>query len=180
MPDYPHTIDNGAGERLTFLAPGSGERQEVRNVVSPGAGPPMHVHYIQEEGLTVESGTMGWQREGGEEQIARAGESVTFAPGDMHRFWNAGDDELVCTGYVSPPANLEYFLTHIYASFRATGGKRPRLYDVAYLLTRYRTEFGMAVPPRPVQRVLFPVVVAVGRLFGRHRRFAGAPEPISR
>jgi hypothetical protein len=38
----------------------------------------------------------------------------------------------------------------------------------------------MAVPPPPVQRVLFPIVVAVGRLFGRHRRFAGAPEPISR
>jgi len=27
---------------------------------------------------------------------------------------------------------------------------------------------------------VFPVVVAVGRLFGRHRRFAGAPEPVSR
>jgi hypothetical protein len=38
----------------------------------------------------------------------------------------------------------------------------------------------MAVPPPRVQRVLFPVVVAAGRLFGRHRRFAGAPEPISR
>jgi quercetin dioxygenase-like cupin family protein len=180
MTDYPYTIDNAAGERLTFLEPGSGERQELKNSVSPGAGPPMHVHYLQEEALTVESGTIGWERQGGEEQIARAGETVTFGPGEMHRFWNAGDDELVCTGYVSPPDNLEYFLTQLYGSMRATGGKRPRLFDVAYLLTRYRTEFGMAVPPRPVQRVLFPIVVTVGRLLGWHRRFDGAPEPVRR
>jgi quercetin dioxygenase-like cupin family protein len=180
MSDYPKTIDNGAGERLTFLEPGSGDRQEVRNSVSPGAGPPMHVHYLQEEALTVESGTIGWQAQGGPEQTAGPGATVMFGPGEMHRFWNAGDDELVCTGYVSPPDNLEYFLTQIYASMRATGSNRPRIFDAAYLLKRYRTEFGMAVPPPPVQRVLFPIAVAVGRLFGRHRRFAGAPEPISR
>ena len=66
-----------------------------------------------------------------------------FAPGDMHRFWNAGDEELVCAGYVRPPDNLEYFLTQIYASTAANGGKRPRLFDGAYLATRYRAEFGM-------------------------------------
>ena len=36
---YPHTIDNGAGERLTFLrrVPGvAGDRLEVENVVAPG------------------------------------------------------------------------------------------------------------------------------------------------
>jgi quercetin dioxygenase-like cupin family protein len=183
MNDYPRTIDNGAGEELTFLGVSSddrGEYMEVTNSVSPGAGPPMHVHHIQEESITVESGTMGWQRQGAEEQIAHAGETVTFAPGEMHRFWNAGDDELVGSGYVRPPDNLEYFLSQIFASMRATGGKRPRMFDVAYLLTRYRSEFGMAVPPPPVQRVLFPIVVAVGRLFGRQRRFAGAPEPVRR
>jgi quercetin dioxygenase-like cupin family protein len=181
MSDHPRTIDNGAGERLTFLGTRSDERgeyAEARNVVSPGSGPPMHVHHLQEEGLTVEQGTMGWQRPGEEEHLARAGESVTFAAGEFHRFWNAGDDELVCTGFVRPPGNLEYFLTQIYASTRANGGRRPRLFDSAYLLTRYRSEFGMADIPRPVQRVVFPIVVAVGRLFGLGRRFEGAPEPM--
>jgi quercetin dioxygenase-like cupin family protein len=181
--DYPHTIDNGGGERLTFVAPGSDERGEyveVKNSVSPGSGPPMHVHYIQEEALTIEKGTMGWQRQGEEEQIAGAGETVTFAPGEMHSFRNAGEGELVCSGYVRPSDNLEYFLTKIYESMRAKGGERPRMYDAAFLLTRYRSEFGMAVPPPPVQRVVFPIVLAVGRLFGKHRRFDGAPEPISR
>ena len=181
MSDNPRTIENGAGERLTFLGVRSdeqGEYAEVRNEVSPGAGPPMHVHYLQEEALTVERGTMGWQRQGQEQQLAQAGETATFAPGEMHRFWNAGDDELVCSGYARPPGNIEYFLTQVYASMRANGKPRPRLFDAAYLLTRYRSEFGMAEPPRPVQRVLFPIVVAVGRLFGLHRRFAEAPEPL--
>jgi len=31
--------------------------------------------------------------------------------------------------------------------------------------------------PGPVQKFVFPVVVAVGRLFGKHKRFADAPEP---
>jgi quercetin dioxygenase-like cupin family protein len=183
MSDYPRTIDNGAGERLTFVGIRSdeqGEYLEAENAVSPGSGPPMHVHHLQEESLTVERGTMGWQRQGGEEQLARAGESVTFAAGEAHRFWNAGDDELVCTGWVRPPDNVEYYLTQIYASMRANGGKRPRLFDAAYLTSRYRSEFGMAEIPQPVQRVVFPIVVAIGRLFGRHRRFAGAPEPVRR
>jgi quercetin dioxygenase-like cupin family protein len=183
MSDYPRTIDNGAGERLTFLGVRSdeqGDYLEVSNTVAPGSGPPMHVHHLQEEGLTVERGTMGWQRLGGEEHLARAGESATFAPGEAHKFWNAGDDELVCTGFVRPPDNLEYYLTQIYASMRANGGGRPRLFDAAYLTSRYRSEFGMAEIPGPVQRVVFPVVVAIGRLFGRHRRFADAPEPVSR
>ncbi|MGZ8379900.1 MAG: cupin domain-containing protein, partial [Gemmatirosa sp.] len=64
---YPHTIDNGAGERLTFLrrVPGvRGDRLEGENVVAPGAGPPMHVHYWQEEALTVQRGRIGYQRLG--------------------------------------------------------------------------------------------------------------------
>ena len=183
MSDYPRTIDNGGGERLTFVGIRSdeqGEYLEIRNEVSPGAGPPMHVHRLQEEGLTVESGTMGWQRAGEEEQIAEAGESITFAPGEVHRFWNAGDDQLIGTGFVRPPDNLEYFLTQIYASMKANGGKRPRTFDAAYLTSRYRSEFGMADIPQPVQRVVFPVVLAVGKLFGARKRFEGAPEPISR
>ena len=65
---YPHTIENGAGEQLTFIAikqGPDGEYLEVENQVSPGAGPPMHVHFKQEESLTVVKGRIGctgrWQ-----------------------------------------------------------------------------------------------------------------------
>ena len=183
MDAHPHTIDNGAGEQLTFVAVRRDERGEyidLRNSVAPGAGPPMHVHHLQEEGLTVERGTIGYQSEGGTVQTAGPGESVTFAPGEAHRFWNAGDDELVCTGFVRPPGNLEYFLTEMYDSMRRNGGDRPGLFDGAYLGHRYRTEFAMTEIPAPVRRFVFPVIAAVGRLLGRHRRFAGAPEPVRR
>jgi quercetin dioxygenase-like cupin family protein len=128
MSHHPHTIDNGAGERLMFVGIRSdeeGEYLEARNSVSPGSGPPMHVHHLQEEVLTVERGTMGWQRLGEAEHLARSGDSARFAPGEVHRFWNAGDDELICTGFVRPP-------------------------DI------------------------------IGRLLGLRRRFADAPEPVSR
>jgi quercetin dioxygenase-like cupin family protein len=181
MSEYPHTIDNGAGERLTFVGirrDERGERLEIRTSVAPGAGPPMHVHLLQEEGLTVESGTMAYRTQDGEERRAGPGESVTFAPGVGHRFWNAGDDELVCTGFVSPPDNLEYYLTEIYASMRRNGGKRPGAFDGAYLSRRYGDEFRMLDIPSPVQGVLFPAIVAVGRALGWDRRYADAPEPL--
>ncbi len=53
---YPHTIDNGGGELLTFLKhvrDESGDYLEVENTVQPKAGPPMHVHFKQEETITV-------------------------------------------------------------------------------------------------------------------------------
>ena len=180
---YPHTIENGGGERLIFSALRRDERGEYlegSNVVAPGAGPPMHVHHLQEESLTVEQGTMGYQRPGEAEQVAAPGETVTFPPGDAHRFWNAGDEELVCTGVIRPPLNAEYFLTEIFASTRRNGGKRPGLVDAAYLSHRYRSEFEMLEIPAPVRRLLFPVVAAAGRLLGLQRRFAGAPEPVRR
>lgn len=179
---YPHTIENGGGERLTFLARRRDERGEYvegRNEVSPGAGPPMHVHHLQEESLTVERGTLGFQRQGQDEEIAGPGETVTFAAGDAHRFWNVGVDVLVCTGIVRPPLNIEYFLAEVFASTSRNGGNRPGIFDAAYLSHRYRSEFEILEVPAPVRRLVFPVIVAVGKLLGRHRRFAGAPEPVS-
>ena len=113
MYTYPHTIDNGAGERLVFLRKirgQHGDRLEGENVVSPGAGPPMHVHHLQEEALTVVSGMIGFQRPGEAAQFAGPGEQVVFKAGEPHKFWNAGKDVLHCTAYIAPPDNIEFFL----------------------------------------------------------------------
>lgn len=182
-PGYPHTIDNGAGERLTFLSRGRDERGEyleVRNSVAPGAGPPMHVHHFQEESLTVEAGKLAYLSKGREERTAGPGETVTFPPGDAHRFRNAGEEELVCSGVIRPPDNLEYFLGELFASIERHDGKRPGIFDAVYLSHRYRSEYEVLQAPAPVRRLLFPAIVAVGRLLGMHRRFAAAPEPVGR
>lgn len=141
---YPHTIENGTGEHLTFLrrVPGSaGDRLEVENLVTPGAGPPMHVHHYQEESLTVQQGRIGYQHPGESPQFAGPGETVTFKPGEVHRFWNAGEGDLRCTGHIEPADNVEYFLTEIFASMKRKRGTRPDPFDAAFLLRRYRTEF---------------------------------------
>ncbi|MGZ8493422.1 MAG: cupin domain-containing protein [Gemmatirosa sp.] len=180
---YPHTIDNGAGERLTFLrrVPGvRGDRLEGENVVAPGAGPPMHVHYWQEEALTVQRGRIGYQRLGEPERFAGPGETVTFKAGEVHRFWNAGQDDLHCTAYVEPADNIEYFLEQLFDSARRNGGARPHPLDAAYLVRRYRSEFALKAIPALAQRLVFPVLVLLGALLGRHARYADAPEPVRR
>ena len=112
MYQYPHTIDNGAGERLTVLRrvpdPDGGERLEVESSVHPGHGPPMHVHYFQEEGLTVLQGRIGYQCRGEEPRYAGVGETVVFTPGVAHRFWNAGGGEMRCTGSIRPPDSVAH------------------------------------------------------------------------
>ncbi len=141
----------------------AGDGLEVENVVQPGFGPPMHVHHHQVEALTVVQGHIGYQRLGEEPRFAGPGESVTFAAGEAHRFWNAGEDELHCTGYVQPADNLEYFLGAIYDAQRASGGSRPGIFETAYLTRRFRSEFAMSEIPAAVQRFVFPVVATVGR-----------------
>jgi len=180
---YPHTIDNGAGERLTFLrrVPGvAGDRLEVENVVAPGAGPPMHVHHLQAEVLTVQEGRIGYQLPGGPARLAGPGETVSFEAGVAHRFWNAGATDLRCTGYIEPADNIEYFLGEIFASTKRSGGARPDPFDAAFLTSRYRSEFALVEVPAAVQRFVFPVQVAVGRLLGRYEKYADAPEPVRR
>jgi quercetin dioxygenase-like cupin family protein len=178
--NHPRTIDDGTGARMTFLGvthDEQGERLDVTSSVDPGAGPPMHVHHLQSESVTVRRGRIGISVEGEPERFAGPGESVTFEAGVPHRFWNAGDDELVLDGEVRPPHNMEYFLTQIYASTAAHGG-RPGAFDGAFLLTRYRSEFAMTAIPAPVRRIVFPLQVLLGRMLGRYAHFADAPAPV--
>jgi quercetin dioxygenase-like cupin family protein len=180
---YPHTIENGAGERITFrrrVPSSAGDRLEVENIVQPGSGPPMHIHHHQEESLTVQQGRIGYQRPGELAQFGGPGQTVVFKPGEAHKFWNAGEGELRCDGYVEPADNLEYFLTELYASTKRNGGGRPDPFDAVFLITRYRSEFAMVEIPAAVQRFVFPLQLAVGRLLGKYRRYADAPEPVSR
>ena len=91
---YPHTIDNGHGERMTFLGV-DGDRLCVDGDVDPGAGPPMHVHHLQSETITrrVRPHRLRDRRRAG--PLRRPRRDRHFAPGVEHRFWNAGDDDLV-------------------------------------------------------------------------------------
>ena len=140
----------------------------------------MHVHHFQDEALTVREGRIGYERPGEAPQFAGPGDTVAFKAGEAHRFWNAGAGDLRCTGYIEPAGNVEYFLGALFASQRANGGRRPALLDVAYLAHRYRTEYAMLEVPALAQRLLFPVLIAVGTALGRYAKYADAPAPARR
>ncbi len=181
MHTYPYTIENGSGEELVFLGVVPGEaaqRLEVQIRALPGAGPPMHVHHLQAEAMTVVSGKLGFQIDDGEPRYVGPGETMVFAPGVGHRWWNAGTTELQCTGWAEPAHNVEYFLTALFGSMKRGGRKRPGFFDAAFLLTRYRSEVRMLDIPAIVQTAVFPVLLAVGRLVGKYDRFQDAPEPV--
>ena len=180
MYDYPHTIENGHGESLTFrrrVRTPAGERVEGDNLIKPGAGPPMHSHHFQEEGFTVVQGRLGYQLLGESPQYAKAGESAVFPAGVPHRFWNAGDSDLICESYCSPPDNIEFFLTSIFDAQKRGQRGRPEIFDAAFLAWRYRSEYTLFDMPRLVQKIAFPAIVLVGTLLGKYRKFAQAPQP---
>jgi quercetin dioxygenase-like cupin family protein len=177
----PYTIDSGHGERLTFLsleenAPG-GPKLLVENLVQPGKGPMMHVHFKQNEGLTVIKGTLATQLAGEDPKIHQAGESATFLAGEPHAFWNAGTEPLVCKGWIQPADNIIYFLDKIYESMRKNNG-RPDAFTAAWLLDRYKNEYDMPGLPGFVKKVIFPITKTFGNWTGKHRKFSDAPAPV--
>lgn len=177
----PHRIQGPTGEVLIFqrIEPeADGDKLICENFVAPMAGPPMHVHFLQDEALTVVSGKMGYQIMGEAPQYAQPGESVVFKRGVAHRFWNAGTDTLNCTGWVKPANSLVFFLDAIYAAQNKTGTDRPELFDAAYLTHRYRSEYEMMDIPPVVKKVVMPIVYGLGVVLGKYRKFRHAPQPL--
>ena len=128
--------------------------------------------------MTVVVGKLGFQTVGGQPRYAGPGETMVFAAGVGHRWWNAGTTELRCTGWVKPPHNVEYFLSALFDSMKRSGRNRPDFFDAAFLLTRYRSEMGMLEIPAVVQAVAFPLLLAIGRMLGKYDRFTDAPEQV--
>jgi len=179
--DFPVETDTGTGERLRLLGierDEEGEYLAVEGTVDPGVGPPMHVHYFQEERIRVTSGRFGYQVLGEEARYAGPGEEIVFPAGQAHRFWGAGEGPSAGEGLVRPVGNFPWFITRLHASIRENGGK-PAFFEGAFLAHRYRSEFEMIEIPLAVRRFVFPVMVALGRLLGRYRKYGDAPEPIS-
>ncbi|MBK8564816.1 MAG: cupin domain-containing protein [Saprospiraceae bacterium] len=179
---YPHTIENGGGDTIIFkrlVKDPAGDWLDIEAIVEPGAGPPMHVHHRQDERLTVVQGKMGSQVLGEEPKYFNVGDSITYKAGEAHKFWCVGNERLVCKGAINPAHNFEYFLTGIYDSMKANGGKQPGAFEGAWLLNRYRSEFDMLNIPGFVKKVIFPVALFFGKLQGKHRKFEGAPPPLA-
>jgi mannose-6-phosphate isomerase-like protein (cupin superfamily) len=175
----PHTITNCIGETLTFKSyDPETDKLIVENFCKPGAGPPMHTHFKQDECLTVVSGKIGYQIQGQEEKFAGPGQTVLFKQGVPHRFWAAGTEVLHCKGWIKPANSIVYFLSAIYAAQNKSGSGKPESFDGAYLMSRYASEYDMPEIPSFVKKVVFPVQVFVGKMLGKYRHFKDSPTPL--
>ncbi len=136
--------------------------------------------------LTLESRNTGERLQLRRHVTVPAGGSVAFSRGSAHRWWNEGDETLVFEGRASPADDLDRYLQAVFEAFNAGPADRPPLFYMAHVLHRHRkTQIALVVPPL-VQRLLFPLVIGVGRLLGKYRgtdwpgcpaRCGGAPTP---
>ena len=178
---YPHIIENCIGEKLVFKElqkEPDGDRLLVDNYVQPGHGPLMHTHWLQDESLTVVTGQIGYQVQGQPEQFAGEGETVLFRRGVPHRFWNAGQDELRCKGWIKPANTIVFFLSSVYAAQNKSGKAQPDQFDGAFLLTRYSSEYDLPEIPKFVKKIIIPLTYTIGKLLGKYKHFRDAPEPV--
>ena len=138
-------------------------------------GPPLHVHFNENEEGIVKAGTLGAQI-GTEKFVVPAGGTVVLPAGRPHRWWNAGDDLLEFSGHVVP-VDLDRYLQAVFAVLNASNG-RPPIFYLAHVLWRHRETQLLSIPPPPIQRILLPVVLMIGRILGKYNgsSWPGSPE----
>jgi mannose-6-phosphate isomerase-like protein (cupin superfamily) len=160
------------GERLTLRRiktdEGIEELHLSGSLPAHRPGPPLHVHFEQDEHGEVISGTLSASVEGKLLRVG-AGEAGHFPRGVAHRWWNDGDQELVLRGIATPAVDLDRYLQALFEVVNAGPPGRPPLFYMAHVLHRHRRTQLALVVPRVLQRALFPIVVLLGTVLGKYR-----------
>jgi quercetin dioxygenase-like cupin family protein len=163
------TLENPVtGERFTFThtaASTGGELLAFDFALRPGGAVPMpHVHPIQTERFEVTAGRVRF-RVGLRTRIAEPGDVVEVAPGVMHSFGNAGDDEARMRIEVRPALDMEEMFAEVISMAEAGRmGRRglPRNpLQLAALARRYDRVAHAPLLSVAVQRALLAPLVAL-------------------
>jgi quercetin dioxygenase-like cupin family protein len=174
MPDMitpGQTLENPVtGERFTFTdtaATTDGELLAFDFALRPGGAVPIpHVHPIQTERFEVVEGRMRF-RVGLRTVIAEPGDVIEVAPGVMHSFANAGEEEARMRVEVRPALAMEDMFAEVIAMAEAgrmnRRGMPRKLTDLATLARRYDQEAHAPFLSVGVQRVLLAPLAALGR-----------------
>jgi quercetin dioxygenase-like cupin family protein len=163
--------------------PDGGEVLHVDAWVDPGGGVTPHLHPAMEERFTVKEGHPEFLA-GRKWQQASPGDTVVVPPGLRHAYRNRGDEIAHIQAEVRPPSTLQEMLEEVAELSRAgklTRNGLPRrptaVLDAAILVERHRDMLTLLFPPMPprfVQRLLFPPLARLGeRLRARRRPLAG-------
>jgi quercetin dioxygenase-like cupin family protein len=172
------TLENPVtGERFTFTDTAgttNGELLAFELALRPGGAVPIpHVHPIQTERFEVVAGRMRF-RVGLRRRVAEPGDVVEIAPGLLHGFANAGEEEARMRVEVRPALAMEQMFADVIALARAGRMTRRGLprnpLELAVLARTYDREAHAPFMSVGVQRALLaPLVLAA-----RHPRRAGA------
>lgn len=141
------------------------------------SGPPLHVHVDLRETIVVKSGSLGI-RVGREVSVISSGKA-TVPAGIRHTWWNAGDQPLEVSGRTIPAGDLDRFIQAMFAVVNASSSGRPSIFYLAHVLWRHRRTQMIAMPPKAIQRVLFPLVLLVGTVLGKYRGHTWPGSPAS-
>jgi len=160
------------GERVVFLdtaADSQGELVRMEFFVRPGGFVAAeHVHPNQEERFQVVDGAVRL-RIGGTEREGRAGEELVIPAGTPHVWWNAGDAELHMIVEIRPALRFESFLERWFALGMAGKTNKkgmPHPLQLFVVMDEYRDEIRGARPPFALQKIIFALLVPLGRALG--------------
>jgi quercetin dioxygenase-like cupin family protein len=167
-----------SGETIAFRqtsADTGGEYLEIDLFLTPdGHVPGAHVHPRQEERFEVLEGRMKFKL-GLKTIVAEAGETVVVPAGRVHKFVNAGDEDVHARVTVTPALDMEDLFTTTVAlaeQGRTNRKGMPKPLDLALFVERFDDEVRAPFPPAPVVKALMAPLRALARR--RDRRGATA------
>jgi hypothetical protein len=172
-------VDPVTGERIAFdEAASDDERLVWEEFRPPGVDPPpVHYHPSTEERFEGREGELVVEVDGSAHRLG-TGDEVVVPPGTPHVSYTESEPARFGRE-VTPPGRWREFLTERFAYAHAVGERSGvgGLLQAALWLRAYPEVLVIERPPRPVQRVLFPVLAAVARVTGRTAHHAYPRDP---
>jgi len=127
-----------------------------------------HIHQNIDERFTVLSGKIGYKL-AGREGIAQAGEVIDLPRGQVHDWWNGGDEEARVIVEIKPAARFEQMAGTLFGLAREgkTNSKgMPNMLQMALIGKEFQDTVQFTNPPIAVQKLLFGILAPIARLFG--------------
>lgn len=156
------------GERIVFDESASTTERLVWDEVRPAniEPPPVHYHPDTEERFEVHEGLLVVEVDGQTHQLG-PGEEIVIPPSTPHVSYTKAKSARF-SREVTPPGQWRELLTARFAAVHAVGEPSgiTGLLQTVLLVRAYPDVVIPEQPPRPVQRVLFPLLAVAARLFG--------------
>lgn len=172
-------------ERMTFLKTASqtsGEYVLIELRAAPGAVvAAAHVHPHQTETFEVLSGTLG-AKIGRKTVEARAEGVVVVGPRVAHKWWNAGEDELVFRVEVRPALQFEQLIETMFglaADGKTSKQGMPNPLRLAVIANHHFEDVQLPVVPRWMQKAALALGAPIGRSLGFQPHYAPAGQLVA-